>query len=399
MSIKEKMDSIKILFTEFNEYPITFRPIYRKITGNTNAAVLLSQLMYWYAKMGRVFYKVDKELIEELCISPKEFKTAKSLLQELGLIIVSHGEANGKSRVSHYQIDLDKLLELIVKHGRQSDSDSRLSPNRPNDGASSVRIGLTITETTNTETTTDIYCAFDNALSPCLIPNIEREEGIENDAISPAAYESFRTLEDTSEPSIEILDEDPAAYETLRTLDKKDDGFDKIWDLYGFKRNKPDAEKAYRKLSEKEKAGLAAGIESYLAYLKHPHNSWRQQKQLGAFIRGAMWNDDWSLDKTPEITEPLGEHEKGYMAMRDWTLKNYPNVFQLEWLNKEEYLAVKKREPDFCGQYWRIKATENELKSLIVDALRELNENAFVRKNHTRVYTYLRDTIKKKLYA
>ncbi len=137
-----------------NERPIAYYPIYRRITGSVTSAVMLSQLMYWFAssKADKV-YKTDTEIMEETLLSERELRSAKSTIKSLPFITVTR---EGLPARTYYAIDWGLFEEAVLA---VSSSELDLT-NRPNCTGRIVRTvrdessDLTITETT-TETTAE----------------------------------------------------------------------------------------------------------------------------------------------------------------------------------------------------------------------------------------------------
>lgn len=399
------------VFKQLNRRPIAFHPVYKDLTGSTVAGILLSQLMYWHFQVERRFYKTDEEIMKETSLTEREIRTAKGILKGMDFIKI---ELSGIPARTHYEIYAEKLMCAIVNLVQTSSvKTSELESSKRRN--SSSQFDGTITEITTETTTEKEYCAFDNAHSPCFDPNIDSKGSIENDAISPAAYETLRTLEDTSEPSIEILDKDPAAYDRLKSrLTEKDkkhfnsiikivDEFNRITGRNVSYFTKGSLKLILYWLNEGYDVAQFVGVFDY-KYRQFKGTENEKYIAIDTFCRIDKFENNLERARQEWIDNKRKQGDldgvgDDFFAMKNWVLTNYPNLSQLEWFNKEEYLAIKNREPDFCGQYWRIKATENELRSLIVNALKELNDNPFLRKNHTRIYPYLRDTIKKKLYA
>jgi len=73
---------MKTILKELNQRPISYYPIYRKLTGSTTAGLLLSQLMYWFSKKEK-FYKIDSEIMEETLLTKKELENAKKIIKNL----------------------------------------------------------------------------------------------------------------------------------------------------------------------------------------------------------------------------------------------------------------------------------------------------------------------------
>ncbi len=105
---------MKDLLKALNERPIAFQPVYKRITGSATAAILLSQLMYWWAKVdGREFYKTDHEIMEETALSEKELRNAKEKLRVLPFIQMT---LRGVPPKTYYLIDHEGLTKSIVEN-------------------------------------------------------------------------------------------------------------------------------------------------------------------------------------------------------------------------------------------------------------------------------------------
>lgn len=100
------------LIEELTARPIAFQPIYKKLTGSFSSAILLSQIMYWRNAMNRAFYKTDAEFSDELCMTAKEFRTAKEHLKAVPFLKIFRAGAMGKC---HYDINYD-LFVSSMKH-------------------------------------------------------------------------------------------------------------------------------------------------------------------------------------------------------------------------------------------------------------------------------------------
>ena len=101
------------LLREFNQRTIAYQPIYRKITGSTTSAILLSQLMFWWAKVKqREFYKTDLELMEETALTLDEYKYAKARLKKMPFMQI---ERKGVPARTFYVINENALIAEIAK--------------------------------------------------------------------------------------------------------------------------------------------------------------------------------------------------------------------------------------------------------------------------------------------
>ena len=97
MSIKKLLDSIR-------KHPVAVvYPSYLKITkGDYQAAAVLAQVIYWHDRMGKMFYKTDKDFAKDLLISIESFRRSKKKLRELGVIKIT---LKGTPRKTWYEVN------------------------------------------------------------------------------------------------------------------------------------------------------------------------------------------------------------------------------------------------------------------------------------------------------
>lgn len=79
--------------------------------------------------------------------------------------------------------------------------------------------------------------------------------------------------------------------------------FVKFWNTFNFKKNKQTAEKAWKKLNNKDRAAAMAAIPNYHAYLEHKRSTGFNQNNLypSTYLNGRRWEDDYSItDTTPQ---------------------------------------------------------------------------------------------------
>ena len=103
---------MKQILRELNQKPIAYYPVYRQITGSTTGGILLSQLMYWFAKKDKIF-KTDKEIMEETMLTKKELENSKKLIKQLDFITVSR---EGIPAKTYYEIDWEKFEKYMGNH-------------------------------------------------------------------------------------------------------------------------------------------------------------------------------------------------------------------------------------------------------------------------------------------
>ena len=122
--------------------------IFVQLTGDYEAAVFLSQCIYWFNKMDRPFYKTDADWHDELLINPSKLKRIRALLKPYGLNVVK----KGLPAKNHYSIDFEKLEKALDSQLDQNELTS--DQDRPkesvqldqNDPTSEYENGLTNTE-------------------------------------------------------------------------------------------------------------------------------------------------------------------------------------------------------------------------------------------------------------
>ena len=93
--------------------PIAFNPSFKKITGSTNAALLLSQAFYWSKRTKDPegwFYKVRQEWVDETGLTEDELDGARLKCRERGVI---EEKLKGVPATLHYRVNKQKVYELL----------------------------------------------------------------------------------------------------------------------------------------------------------------------------------------------------------------------------------------------------------------------------------------------
>lgn len=139
--------NVKNVMLQLHQKPIAYYPVYRDLTGSTTAAILLSQLLYWYSACGgRKFYKSDSEIMEETRLTEKELRGAKNALKASSFINIT---LEGLPRRTFYDFD---LTDLFVQLGKTSAA-QKAAQGTPKGRDSRRQKGDTITENTHKSTT------------------------------------------------------------------------------------------------------------------------------------------------------------------------------------------------------------------------------------------------------
>ena len=128
---------------------LTIPVAFIKYTGSRDAALFLSQLIYWTGKSKNKdgwIYKTYSEWEEELYMSEYEIRKARKTLEKLGILETKIKKANGNPTV-HYRLKKDIFSETFLKKlQKRTCKNSRNEP---------LKTTETLTEIT-TETTTEI---------------------------------------------------------------------------------------------------------------------------------------------------------------------------------------------------------------------------------------------------
>jgi hypothetical protein len=129
--------------------PIAFNPAFKKITGSTVAALMLSQAWYWSKRTADEdgwFYKTLVEWEEETGLSRSEQETARKHLK--GMMEV---KLRGVPAQLYYRVNKPKIYELL---GIQFAGMSQTSLQEPSKPVSEVPANINKNAETTTETTT-----------------------------------------------------------------------------------------------------------------------------------------------------------------------------------------------------------------------------------------------------
>ena len=98
---------------EILDRPISFNPSFKKITGSTNAALLLSQAFYWSKRTSDPegwFYKTREEWMEETALTESELDGAREKCRDRG---VMEEKLKGVPATIHYRVKKAKVYELL----------------------------------------------------------------------------------------------------------------------------------------------------------------------------------------------------------------------------------------------------------------------------------------------
>ncbi len=149
-----KFENMNSLFIKLlDQKPVAFNPILGKLSGNANAGLFLSQLLYWHGKGWNKsrMYKTIKEIQNETCLNRSEQDRAIKIWKELGVIEM---KLKGIPAKRNFKINLVRLIELISKI-KQSEALIRLAIKFAKTSKQYCQFEQTITENTQENTNRD----------------------------------------------------------------------------------------------------------------------------------------------------------------------------------------------------------------------------------------------------
>ncbi len=153
--------------------PIAFHRPFVTITGSVNAALMLSQGMYWSSRTSDKdgwFYKTSSEWQEETGMTRREQDTARKYLKNTGFW---EEDLRGIPATMYYRIDYEKLMGSMSKSAKLD------APTQPKQAAQDSQTTLYSTETTAETTTTEPIQASGNTPEAFVEDNPHKPESSE----------------------------------------------------------------------------------------------------------------------------------------------------------------------------------------------------------------------------
>jgi len=101
-------------------------------TGSIEAALLLSQIIYWSDRGRRGdgwFWKSYKDWEDELCLSAKKLRKAVNVLKSMGIIKTKLQKANGNPTL-HYLFCEDAFISSFCLFGNNQCAQTAITSNR-----------------------------------------------------------------------------------------------------------------------------------------------------------------------------------------------------------------------------------------------------------------------------
>lgn len=99
---------------ELMDSPIAFHRAYFTITGSMNAAILLSQFVYWHNRSpheGQKFYNTQEDITVDIGLTRSEQESARKLLRDKGFLTEEY------ERLAHrmwYKVNPEAIMEAVL---------------------------------------------------------------------------------------------------------------------------------------------------------------------------------------------------------------------------------------------------------------------------------------------
>ena len=124
----------------------------------------------------------------------------------------------------------------------------------------------------------------------------------------------------------------------LSSLKKDDIEFDEFYKLYPLKKGKPCAERAWKKLSEKDKK---EAIEKLPAYIADCVTNKRSFKYPATYLNQRTWEDDFSVKQKVGFYDPLETDNEEKKRFKNWMRTNHPEIENTALpLSYEDYMEI-----------------------------------------------------------
>lgn len=124
----------------------------------------------------------------------------------------------------------------------------------------------------------------------------------------------------------------------LSSLKKDDIEFDEFYKLYPLKKGKLCAERAWKKLSEKDKK---EAIEKLPAYIADCVTNKRSFKYPATYLNQRTWEDDFSVRQKVGFYDPLETDNEEKKRFKNWMRTNHPEIENTTLpLSYEDYMEI-----------------------------------------------------------
>lgn len=124
----------------------------------------------------------------------------------------------------------------------------------------------------------------------------------------------------------------------LSSLKKDDIEFDEFYKLYPLKKGKPCAERAWKKLSEKDKK---EAIDKLPAYIADCVTNKRSFKYPATYLNQRTWEDDFSVKQKVGFYDPLETDNDEKKRFKNWMRTNHSEIENTALpLSYEDYMEI-----------------------------------------------------------
>jgi len=188
------MDKFFLFQKIIKDRPVAYHPDFAKAIGSVQAALFLSQLLYWSDKGNNDgwIYKTQKEFYEETGLSRYEQETARKKLKKLGILEEKY---QGVPRKLYYRINMGKLGEFMLAYYSSANNNVEIQHYRVGNSSKQDCVNparkLEEIPHANTEITTETTTERENIYSPHSEKNVPLKKEEEKKKEESCGCESF----------------------------------------------------------------------------------------------------------------------------------------------------------------------------------------------------------------
>jgi len=354
--------------------PISYYPVYRKITGSTTAGVLLSQLMYWWSRIdGDKFYKTDAEVMQETLLTADELRSAKNAIKGLSFIKITR---EGIPAKTFYEVDFNGLCEKIKSLSQNKIGEIPESL----DGKSPQLYSIVQESTTDNPLTPTSGGTADH---PSSLPTKQKAKAPKKaGAACAAATEADFSNFANPELALSIWATWVDYKRQQKNFTYKSDvaqaaAITKLFNCSG-----GSIQKARAVIED----AMANGYSGFFPYRDEMAASVRPQQ-----IEIPVTDDTFHLE--PEMLER-------YTSTTKWFYTKCPACTGIRWLSKKEFLSVMQRSQDLIAEMWYTKCPEEDFNGHVTKSIVSLNAAPrWEKEKWPSIFEWLRHDLKIRIFG
>lgn len=355
---------------ELHQRPISYYPIYRKITGSTTAGILLSQLMYWWSRIdGDKFYKTDAEAMEETLLTADELRSAKTAMKGLSFIKITR---EGIPAKTFYEVDFNGLCEKI-----RSISQNKIREIPESLDGKSPQLYSIVQETTTKEPQTPEGRDIPSSATP------KQKEKAKKNTPQPPSPPTVEDFAGFANPDMAM----------------------EIWAEWI----------EYKKVQHKKTYKLASSERTAIGeLLSYSSGSIPKARSIVKRSIANTWSGLFPYDEKTAISSPIPvpdqkipednyqlpeEMQARYEASTKWFYEKCHLCAGIRWLSKEEYEKIQNKDSDFIGVMWSVHCKSTEFSNVIRESLKTLNQlPRWDKEKWLSVYEWLKKDVSDRIF-